>query len=133
YRGRLGLYHLALRVPDRPALATFLSHLTTLGVRVGASHHTVSEALYLYDPDGIGIEVYADTPREGWRREGGQFVMRTTPLDRDDLLRDAEAPWTGMPGGTAMGHLHLHVGELPRAEAFYRDALGLAKTVWSYE
>lgn len=133
YRGRLGLYHFALLVPDRPALATLLAHLDSISARVGASDHTVSEALYLYDPDGIGIEVYADAPASTWRREAGQIVMRTSPLDREGLLRMAEEPWTGMPGGTVVGHVHLHVGDLRRAEDFYHRALGLDKTVWSYE
>lgn len=132
YRGHLGLYHFALRVPDRRSLADLLAHLRSIHARVGASDHLVSEALYLYDPDGLGIEVYADTPAGTWRREGGQIVMRTGPLDLDDLLRDAAGPWLGLPGGTVMGHVHLHVGDLGEAEAFYHRALGLDKTVWSY-
>lgn len=132
-RGRLGLYHFAILLPDRRALARFAAHLAERGVGAGASDHRVSEAFYLHDPDGLGIEVYADRPRSSWRHEGGQLVMATDPLDLADLLREARGePWGGMPEGTVIGHIHLHVGDLARAEAYYHQALGLDKTVWSY-
>ncbi len=132
--GRLGLYHFALLLPDRAALGRFVRHLSELGVPAGASDHKVSEALYLTDPDGLGIEVYADRPRERWSRtEAGELAMATDPLDMGSLLRAAgEAPWSGIPAGTVMGHLHLHVGEIPAAEAFYSGALGLEVMVRSY-
>jgi catechol 2,3-dioxygenase len=131
--GRLGLYHYALLVPDRAALGRFLRHVTGLGLRPGASDHLVSEALYLHDPDGFGIEVYADRPRDEWRRRDGELAMATEPLDLDDLVRAAgEAPWHGMPGGTTMGHVHLHVGDLERAAAFYQGGLGFEPTVRGY-
>jgi catechol 2,3-dioxygenase len=131
--GRLGLYHYAILLPDRAALGRFASHLSRLGVRAGAADHRVSEALYLQDPDGLGIEVYADRPRTGWRHEAGQLVMATDPLDMRGVMDEAGGePWTGMPSGTVIGHVHLHVGDLARAEAFYHEALGLDKVVWSY-
>jgi catechol 2,3-dioxygenase len=125
-RGRLGLYHFALLLPDRAALGRFVAHLAALGVRAGASDHLVSEALYLNDPDGLGIEVYADRPRHAWRMNGSILAMATDPLDLDDLVRAAAgAAWTGAPRGTRIGHLHLHVGGLERAAAFYHTGLGL--------
>lgn len=131
--GRLGLYHFAILVPDRPALGRFLAHLGALGIRPGMSDHLVSEALYLSDPDGLGIEVYADRPRETWRRQGGQLAMATDPLDSDAVIRAGRGErWTGMPAATVMGHLHLFVGDLAAASAFYHEALAFDRTVWSY-
>jgi catechol 2,3-dioxygenase len=131
--GRLGLFHYAILLPDRAALGRFASHLAGLGLRAGASDHRVSEALYLQDPDGLGIEVYADRPRSEWRHESRQLLMATDPLDLRSVMREAGGePWEGMPVGTVIGHIHLHVGDLARAEAFYHDALGLDKVVWSY-
>ncbi|MBX6365824.1 MAG: VOC family protein, partial [Gemmatimonadetes bacterium] len=132
-RGRLGLYHYAILLPDRAALGRFLAHLRRLGVDVGMSDHLVSEALYLRDPDGLGIEVYADRPRSEWRWHGGQLAMATRPLDlRGVLAAGGGEPWTGMPAGATMGHVHLHVGDLAAAAAFYHRALGLDVVVWSY-
>lgn len=132
-QGRLGLFHFAILLPDRASLGRFVAHLNALGVRPGASDHLVSEALYLHDPDGLGIEVYADRPRDEWQHRDQQLLMATEPLDLPALVRAAAGePWTGMPAGTRIGHLHLHVGELARAEAFYHRALGLDKVVWSY-
>lgn len=132
-RGRLGLYHYAILLPDRGALGRFVAHLGAMGVAFGASNHLVSEALYLRDPDGLGIEVYADRPRSEWQAAGRQLRMASDPLDLDDLVRVAgEEPWAGIPSGTSMGHLHLHVGNLEAASAFYHLALGLDKMVWSY-
>jgi catechol 2,3-dioxygenase len=131
--GRTGLFHFALLVPDRAALGRFVVHLGRLGRPAGAGDHLVSESLYLHDPDDLGIEVYADQLRERWRRRGRELMMATDPLDLDDLVRAAGgAPWAGLPTGTAVGHLHLHVGDLARAAAFYSAALGLDRTVWSY-
>jgi len=131
-RGQLGLFHVAYLLPDRPALGRFVRHLADLGVPAGAGDHLVSEALYLADPDGLGIEVYADRPRETWRRAGPELVMTTDPVDMPGLAAAADGPWTGMPAGTRVGHVHLHVGDLAAAGAFYGDALGLHRTVWSY-
>jgi catechol 2,3-dioxygenase len=132
-RGRLGLYHFAILLPDRPALGRFISHLASIGERAGASDHLVSEALYLRDPDGLGIEVYADRPRSSWKADQRQLVMATEPLDLNSVVRAAGgASFTGMPAGTTMGHVHLHVGDLDEAADFYHEGLGLDKIVWGY-
>lgn len=134
-RGRLGLYHYAILLPDRPSLARFASHISKIGGHVGMADHFVSEAIYLADPDGLGIEVYADKPRSGWRTQGRELYMTTEPLDLDDLMRalpDPREAWTGMPAGTVMGHVHLHVSSLEMAAEFYHSGLGLDKVVWSY-
>lgn len=132
-RARLGLYHFAILLPDRPALGRFVAHLQALGERAGASDHLVSEALYLTDPDGLGIEVYADRPRSAWEWRGGELVMATNPLDLDDLAAaGGREHWRGMPPGTRVGHMHLHVGDLAEAAGFYQRGLGLEATVRSY-
>jgi catechol 2,3-dioxygenase len=132
-QGRLGLYHYAILLPDRPALGRFIMHLSRLGERAGASDHLVSEALYLRDPDGLGIEVYVDRPRSSWGRQGQEIAMDTSPLDVGSVVRAANGePWTGMPDGTRVGHVHLHVGDLQKASDFYHLALGLDRMVWSY-
>ena len=132
-RGRPGLFHFAVLLPERAALGRFVRHLAESGVAAGASDHLVSEALYLTDPDGLGIEVYADRPRERWRSRGGELRMDTLPLDLRALsAAGGGEAWAGMPAGTRIGHVHLHVGDLERASAFYHDGLGLDRTVWSY-
>lgn len=132
-RPHTGLYHFAILVPDRTTLGAFVRHLTQAGVRAGAGDHFVSEAFYLTDPDGLGIEVYADRPRETWRRLGRELIMATDPVDVHDLLGAAgDVAWDGMPPRTVMGHVHLHVGDTSRAAAFYGDALGFHRMVWSY-
>ncbi len=131
--GRLGLYHFAILLPERAALGRFLTHLGSIGARAGMSDHLVSEAIYLRDPDGLGIEVYADRPRSAWRYDGREIVMETLPLNARDLFAAGIGEeWRGMPAGTRIGHVHLHVGDLERAAAFYHAALGLDRTVWSY-
>jgi catechol 2,3-dioxygenase len=132
-RGAFGLYHFAVLLPERAALGRFVGHLSQLGARVGMADHLVSEALYLTDPDGLGIEVYVDRPRSTWRHSGGELAMTTDPLDVQDLLAAGGGqPWDGAPSGTTMGHVHLHVGNLETAETFYHRGLGFDKTVWSY-
>lgn len=132
-RGRIGLYHFAILLPSRADLGRFLRHLAELGERVGASDHYVSEAIYLRDPDGLGIEVYADRPRSAWEADGREIRMATVPLNASEVLAAAgDTRWAGMPEGAVIGHLHLHVGDLAQAEAFYHRALGLDKVVWSY-
>ena len=132
-KGALGLYHFAILLPDRPSLGRFVRHLGDIGVRAGAADHLVSESFYLQDPDNLGIEVYADRPRSGWRRIGRELMMATDPVDIGGLLQAAgDVPWTGAPEGTSMGHLHLHVGNLEQAGAFYSEAVGFDRTVWHY-
>ncbi len=132
-RGLLGLYHFAILLPDRASLGRFVRHLGEIGARAGAGDHLVSEAFYLQDPDNLGIEVYADRPQSSWRRIGRELMMATDPVDTKAIVRAAgDAPWTGMPSGTSIGHVHLHVGELARASAFYSEALGFDRMVWQY-
>jgi catechol 2,3-dioxygenase len=88
--GTTGLYHVAIRFPDRPALAQALKRVVQAGIRIGASDHGVSEAIYFEDPDGNGIELYRDRPREEWPRTAdGEVAMVTAPLDLDGLLAEA--------------------------------------------
>ena len=126
--GYTGLYHFALLLPERADLARWLAHAARDRVRVGgASDHFVSEALYLTDPDGHGIEIYWDRPRSTWE---GQVAARMTTLPLDipailgELANPASEPFDGMPPGTALGHLHLKVAEIPGTVAFYSDLLG---------
>jgi catechol 2,3-dioxygenase len=132
--GLLGLYHFAILVPDRAALGRFVAHLARLGMHAGSADHAVSEAIYLSDPDGLGIEVYADRPRTAWRSDSTrQLFMTTAPLDVSGVVAAAAGvPWTGMPPGTTIGHVHLHVGDLGAAEAFYHRGLGFDKIVWNF-
>jgi catechol 2,3-dioxygenase len=127
-RGFTGLYHFALLLPRRRQLAAWLAHAARERVPlVGLSDHFVSEALYLSDPDGHGIEIYWDRPRDHWE---GQVAARMTtlPLDVDDLMAElddpAGEPFDGLPDGTTMGHVHLKVADVAQAVACYRDALG---------
>jgi catechol 2,3-dioxygenase len=123
-----GLFHVAWLHRSRAALANSVRRVVAQRWRFdGASDHGVSEALYLTDPDGLGIELYADRPREQWQRPpGGSGVsMVTLPLDLEDLLaQDPGGPVPALPADTGVGHVHLKVSEVPRATAFYRDALG---------
>lgn len=121
-----GLFHTAFLLPDRAALGRWLRHVADARQPLtGASDHLVSEALYLRDPEGNGIEVYVDRSRDAWPRRGDQVVMDTRRLDLADLAAAADGRWTGAPDGTVIGHVHLQVGELARAEAFYTDGLGM--------
>jgi len=132
-RGQIGLFHFAILLPDRPALGRLVRHLGQIGARAGAGDHLVSEAFYLQDPDNLGIEVYADRPRSSWRRMGRELMMATDPVDVPGVVAAAgEEPWTGMPAGTRMGHVHLHVGNIENASAFYSEGLGFDRTVWDY-
>jgi len=132
-RGRLGLYHFAILLPDRAQLGRFIVHLSEAGESPGMSDHFVSEAVYLTDPDGLGIEVYADRPRAAWRQQADELYMTTRPLDTRVLIREAGGtPWQGMPLGTVLGHVHLFVDDLARAADFYHAGLGFDKVVWSY-
>ena len=127
-RGYTGLYHFALLLPARVELARWLAHAARTRIPLqGLSDHFVSEAIYLGDPDGHGIEIYADRPRERWEGIVAQR-MTTLPMDVDDLFRElddpATEPFEGLPAGTVMGHVHLRVAAIPETVAFYRDLLG---------
>jgi catechol 2,3-dioxygenase len=126
--GTTGLYHFAILVPTRPELAQSLRRFVeTKTPMQGFADHGVSEALYLADPDGNGIEVYRDRPRNEWPVAGGQLRMGTAPLDVDALLAEPHGstePWTGLSVATRIGHVHLHVSNIQDAERFYVGALG---------
>jgi len=127
-RSYTGLYHFAILVPTRLDLGRWLQHWLELGLPLpGQGDHIVSEALYLEDPDGHGIEVYRDRPRDTWQWSNRQVRMGTGPVDIRGLLTEAaesNQPWTGLAAGTRLGHMHLQVGDIAEAQAFYRDVLG---------
>lgn len=134
-RGTSGLFHLAILVPSRADLARALQRVAEAGWRLsGASDHLVSEALYLSDPEGNGIELYRDRPREEWPVRDGALRMDTLPLDLDAVLSELRREDAGaaMPPGTRMGHVHLNVGDLAAAETFYSGGLGFDVTVRGY-
>lgn len=122
-----GLFHTAFLMPTRADLARWVAHVAEARVPLqGASDHIVSEALYLADPEGNGIEVYADRPVSDWHGESGEIRMSTEPLDLQDLLQSAEGTeWSGFPEAGSVGHAHLQVGDTADADRFYRDVLGL--------
>lgn len=126
-RGHSGLYHFAILTPSRLALARSLRRLVDLRIPVGGGDHLVSEAVYLSDPDGIGIEIYRDRPRSTWAYEHGQIKMDTLQLDFHGILaelEDSQNAWPGLEPETLLGHIHLHVNDLAQAQAFYRDVIG---------
>ena len=135
-RRAAGLFHLAVLMPSRRDLAVALRRLVDARVPLdGASDHLVSEALYLHDPDGNGIEIYRDRSREQWPHVNGSLEMATLPLDLDDLVTDlppASAKDAFAPPGTRMGHVHLQVSDLDQAEAFYSGVLGFDVMVKGY-
>ena len=125
-----GLYHFALLVPSRPALAHALQRLVDHAANLtGGADHGVSEALYLDDPDGNGIELYRDRPRSEWPHTAtGELAMTTDPLDVEGilaLLEGAQSVEPKMRPGTVLGHMHLHVAQLAEAVEFYRQVIGL--------
>jgi catechol 2,3-dioxygenase len=131
-----GLYHVAIRLPSRQALARVFQRLVKHEWPFqGFADHLVSEALYLSDPDGNGLELYVDRPRDQWTRRNDHIEMATEPLDVQSLLAEAgdgTEPWTGIDPGTDIGHVHLHVSNLTQAEAFYHGLLGLDVTQREY-
>ncbi|WP_435320015.1 VOC family protein [Haloarchaeobius sp. TZWSO28] len=136
-RDAAGLFHLAVRVPDRAALADALARIRAHGSLTGASDHVVSEALYLRDPEGNGVEIYRDRPRVEWRETAaGQLDIRTLPLDLDDLATAAEPGRRDAdraPPGTDIGHVHLEITDLDRALDFYVDELGFTLENGEYD
>ncbi|EAU41901.1 hypothetical protein FP2506_15749 [Fulvimarina pelagi HTCC2506] len=131
-RSATGLFHNAYVLPRRADLAAFLGHAQTIGVQLtGASDHLVTEAIYLDDPDGNGIEVYWDRPRKDWPLGlAGDIRMATDPLDLESLMiampPEGEAR---LPAGTRLGHIHLKVADLAAAESYISGVLGFAKQV----
>lgn len=134
-RRSTGLFHFAILVPSRAALGRSLRRLADRQWPLsGAADHLVSEALYLNDPDGLGIEIYRDRPRETWRTANGELAMATDPLDVQSVADEpgAETPWQGLESGTAIGHVHLHVSRLEEGEAFYCGQIGFEPIVRRY-
>lgn len=129
-RHEAGLFHTAFLLPDRADLGRWLAHAKARRIRLqGASDHLVSEAIYLDDPEGNGIEVYTDRPVSHWQRQSGTIAMATEPLDVQSLLQAAgDSVWKGAPDGTIVGHIHLQVGDTIKAEAFWRDIMGFDLT-----
>lgn len=121
-----GLYHFAILLPERSDLANIVVHLVEKGIKFGSSDHLVSEALYLDDPDGNGIEIYIDRDPSVWSWKGEEVAMTVDPIDFKNLLTTVISgkSWKGMPEGTVMGHIHLHVSELKKTEEFYVKGLG---------
>ena len=131
----IGLYHFALCYGTRNELAQAYRSIVKAGYQVaGASDHGVSEAIYLSDPDGNGVELYVDRPRSQWRWQNGQIAMVTTPLDLDNFLATipSKTTRTDSPPHIQLGHIHLHVANLTAAERFYTEFLGLGVTQRSY-
>lgn len=127
---RTGLYHVAFLLPTRRDLGNALFHyLTVEAPLAGASDHGYSEALYLTDPEGNGIEVYHDKPRSQWDiRADGEIVGVTEPMDAEGVLGAADRNWTGFVPGTTVGHVHLKVADLEAGDQFYTEVLGLTLT-----
>jgi catechol 2,3-dioxygenase len=124
-----GLFHTAFLLPTRADLGAWLQNAIKASTALqGAADHLVSEALYLADPEGNGIEIYRDRPRADWTVTNGQVKMTTDPLDSAGILASAAAPWAGFPEGATIGHVHLQAGALAPAEAFYAGELGFPVT-----
>lgn len=131
--GTTGLFHFALRVPSRAALGGMVRRVQASGHAFdGFGDHNVSEAGYLSDPEGNGIELYADRSRDVWYGVEGELFMTTEPLDLPGLLVAAQSPAPRIPEGTVVGHIHLRVSSLELAELFYREHLGFQVTTRSY-
>lgn len=123
-RGATGLYHFALLLPSRKDLGNLIQHFIQKNVQIGAGDHDVSEALYLSDPDGNGIEMYIDRPADTWKWDSnGQVYMTTDPVQFQSVLREADGTWSGLPIDTVMGHIHLSVRNLQESEDFYTTLL----------
>ncbi|CEG24117.1 Catechol-2,3-dioxygenase [Planococcus massiliensis] len=122
-----GLYHFAILLPSRKELGKILIHLHNNGIRLGSSDHLVSEALYLSDPEGNGIEIYRDREPEQWDWDGKEVKMAVDPLDAQGVVQaaaDSGEAWMGMPADTVMGHIHLHISNMAETQKFYVDGLG---------
>lgn len=124
HQGYTGLYHIAFLLPTRKDLGNIIQHFIAHNIRVGAGDHDVSEALYINDPDGNGIEIYVDRPKEQWRWDSSkQVYMTTEQLNVPSILENADGQWNGLPAGTVIGHVHLSVSDLAETEKFYTNVL----------
>ncbi len=126
-RWATGLYHVAILLPSRADLGQALIRMAEAGLDIGQSDHLVSEALYISDPDGNGLEIYRDRPRSEWTWDGKTVRMALDPLDLRAIAeegRRAERQWDVLPSGTRVGHIHLQVSDIPGTEHFYHDILG---------
>lgn len=131
-RSRLGLYHTAFLLSSREALSSFVQHLRTKHIPFGAGDHLYSEALYLTDPDGLSVEVYADRPRSSWITDGNELLSAVEAVRFDELPKVPTSSWQGAPVGTTLGHMHFYVGDLKKASEFYHAGLGLTIMTWRY-
>lgn len=123
-QGFAGLYHLALLLPSRKDLGNIVQHFVNMNIRLGAADHDVSEALYLNDPDGNGIEIYIDRHESEWTwNQDDQVHMVTEQLNFQPILAAADGNWNGLPADTVMGHVHLSVVNLDKSEQFYTNVL----------
>jgi catechol 2,3-dioxygenase len=129
-RHATGLYHVAILLPDRAALGQAIDRLSQAGIKLGAADHNVSEAIYLWDADNNGLEIYRDRPRAEWQWQDGLVTMGNSPLDFAGLMDEGKRGRNdaGVPAGTRIGHLHLQVGDLEEAERFYCGILGFVRT-----
>ena len=131
-RNAAGLYHTAFLMPTRKDLARWLVHAATNKVQLsGFADHLVSESVYLDDPEGNGIEVYADRAPDMWKWDGPTVAMATDPLDFDNLLaltNPRVSNYAGAPEGLRIGHMHLRVGDLDQADRFYGGVIGFDPT-----
>lgn len=121
--GLTGLYHIALLLPSRKDLGNIVQHFVQHNIRLGAADHGVSEALYLNDPDGNGIEIYVDRPASSWQWQDGNVTMYTEQLNFNSILAEADGGWNGLPQGTMIGHIHLSVADIAQSEQFYTNVL----------
>jgi catechol 2,3-dioxygenase len=131
-RQRLGLYHTAFLLPTVEDLSSFIQHLGRFGIRFGSADHVYSQALYLIDPDGLSVEVYADRPQEDWVYKGRELVTAIEPLLFAELPRMPKGSWKGAPSGTRVGHVHLYIGDLDDGARFYNRTLGLNLMTWDF-
>lgn len=122
---QMGLYHYAVLFPNTAELASLIERLATVGYPMGAGDHFVSEAFYLNDPDGNGIELYHDRPAEGWSWDNGEIVMGTEEVDVPRLLNEKRRDWDGFPAGMTLGHLHFSGTNLSMSDRFFKELLGM--------
>lgn len=126
-----GLYHVAILLPDRPSLGAAIARLAAHKVKLGAADHLVSEAIYVWDPDNNGIEIYRDRPRHEWTWQNDQVQMANRPLDFEGLLAEPDVGMlatNAMKNGTRIGHVHLEVDDLVKAKKFYGEIVGFTPT-----